>query len=710
MFAPLAQTVESGFCSCLWFLFCSLAPPLTCFHRSATKRKDLGLLVSRLNGLEALVAEQRALMINYDVPGHSTSTDALHPFLPSTTGILQDPEVDRHQPQHPPQNQGEDGLPNDAIAQLDQISFPVSRPSEPSPDWAYLNFSADDYSFETDQMDFPAPSISTDEESSPSTMIVAPSPEDASSEEGEDPDSELTQELSTRMGRLQMAEDGNMRYYGATSNMHLLRNGLQSLFKPFTQSVRANGQDALVRAGLVWACHPAYEQHLTDVFFTWHAPLLNEVDQDVYLREKQRYEAGINTPFFSPTLQNAIYCVATTYATWTPPTIKDDPAQFFARRTKVLLDIEMDCPAMATVQAILVISSYEASSGRDSRGTSDPGQAVQMVTDLGLHLNLEVETDDDEAKDELVKLRRAIFWSVYSVDTLWSSYIGRPSLMHKLESNVPLPEIKPNQTPGLGSFSANQNAAITYVPRYMAELTMKIGKITDTLYTGKRICAEEARVFVDSMSQELVEWKQCLPQLLQVDTSSIMIAGSTSDEYASAAVLQLLMLYYQAVILLHRPFLGESRSFNPEGVSPPSSSSTSTEVSSGTLPGNAPFARRLSQSLPPPVGHRSSHAFNCTTSATQICKLTILFRQLFTLRHAHAETTHILVTAGLIHAYNCCIFSGSKCQEAQKLLLICIQALSDMGQMFVSANRGLEVLLSLKRKWQNKDSVSRARK
>ena len=46
-----------------------------------------------------------------------------------------------------------------------------------------------------------------------------------------------------------------------------------------------------------------------------------------------------------------------------------EPApEFFSARAKALLDIEMDSPTVATVQALVVMSASEAAFTRDARG------------------------------------------------------------------------------------------------------------------------------------------------------------------------------------------------------------------------------------------------------------------------------------------------------------------------------------------------------
>jgi hypothetical protein len=119
-------------------------------------------------------------------------------------------------------------------------------------------------------------------------------------------ETEVTQFLTTRFGRLQYAEDGQIRYFGSTSNMHMFPNGLQSMFQPVVRTLRDHGETSLKAHNLKWPGDPLYEEHLTNLFFAWHNPFLKEVDRKVYQREKEVYYSGKETSLFSPTLENAM--------------------------------------------------------------------------------------------------------------------------------------------------------------------------------------------------------------------------------------------------------------------------------------------------------------------------------------------------------------------------------------------------------------------
>ncbi|KAJ9626778.1 hypothetical protein H2204_009923 [Knufia peltigerae] len=297
---------------------------------------------------------------------------------------------------------------------------------------------------------------------------------------------EPTEQLASRLGCLRIAEDGHLRYYGATSNLHLIRNGFQHCFQPSIRTIRTHGQDALERAGLHWSPDTHYENHLTTLFFTWHNTFLGVVDEAAYYHHRKLYRSGSTTIYFSPTLENAILGIGAAYATRKHQAIKDDPAEFFAHRAKVLLDIEMDSPSVATIQALVTLSAHEAAYARDSRGWLCAGMAVQLLSDLGLHLELDQARFLDRDTPDTTNLRRTVFWATQGLDILWSAYSGRPSSIRYDDQKIPFPAPFNSETwrPYVDEGDSTQIPSgldvtiIGHTHVYMAQLTTKIRKIS----------------------------------------------------------------------------------------------------------------------------------------------------------------------------------------------------------------------------------------
>lgn len=117
---------------------------------------------------------------------------------------------------------------------------------------------------------------------------------------------DVTKQLTSRLGRLQITEDGQPRYYGATSNLHILHSGFNSLVQPNIRNVIIHGEAAIAQAGLQWQGDALYEDHLINLFFSWHNALMYVLDRDIFWRERQRFQQGRTTDLYSPALENAV--------------------------------------------------------------------------------------------------------------------------------------------------------------------------------------------------------------------------------------------------------------------------------------------------------------------------------------------------------------------------------------------------------------------
>lgn len=92
--------------------------------------------------------------------------------------------------------------------------------------------------------------------------------------------------LSDRMGLLQIAEDGQLRLFGPTSNLHISHVGAFPLFNSNIRSVYRNEGVILKAAGVDHHVEEELEDHLTKLYFTWENPNIPLVEEATYYREK----------------------------------------------------------------------------------------------------------------------------------------------------------------------------------------------------------------------------------------------------------------------------------------------------------------------------------------------------------------------------------------------------------------------------------------
>lgn len=112
--------------------------------------------------------------------------------------------------------------------------------------------------------------------------------------------------LSARMGSLRIAEDGQLRYYGPTSNLNVQSNGVQSLSRSMIRDVASEGRGVLQKLGLDHPVSSSLEDHLAKLYFAWEDPAIHIVDEECFVTEKRRCQEGATSSYYSETLNNAM--------------------------------------------------------------------------------------------------------------------------------------------------------------------------------------------------------------------------------------------------------------------------------------------------------------------------------------------------------------------------------------------------------------------
>ncbi|KAJ5550132.1 Glyoxalase I [Penicillium sp. DV-2018c] len=234
---------------------------------------------------------------------------------------------------------------------------------------------------------------------------------DSNSEEEDEAENDVIEQLSHRIGTLKIAGDGHLRFYGATSNLNLVDvSATQQRQRPDARTVRHDGQDILNHLRVGQPIDQALEDHLVELYFTWQNPSTCAIGS--------AFEARYHPTFI---------------------TFPKSLSEFFADRAKALLEIELDSPCVATVQALVIMSCHEGASSRDARGWLYSGMSMRLAFDLGLHLDMETYVKKGDITQFEADVRRATFWGSYVADHFWGFYLGRPFRMNAGDIGVPKP-------------------------------------------------------------------------------------------------------------------------------------------------------------------------------------------------------------------------------------------------------------------------------
>ncbi|KAI1213739.1 fungal-specific transcription factor domain-containing protein [Annulohypoxylon truncatum] len=493
---------------------------------------------------------------------------------------------------------------------------------------------------------------------------------------------ELVEKLSARMGSLQIGPGGQVRYYGPTSNFNLVDMPAPDNLTVH-RTVRNNGQEHLDRLGIGKEVPRELEDHLVDLYFTWQGPALHVVNRAMYEEAKIRWQEGEeDTPYYSEALRNSICSLGAAFETRHHPTFVTFPkslSDFFADRAKALLEIELDSPCVATVQAMVVLSGHDIGCKRDARGWLYSGMAMRLAFDLALHVDMSSYVSRGSLSQSEADLRRTVFWGAYTADYTWGLYLGRPFRINMEDVTIEKPGGNPatetaTQWIPYGSPKSLDDCTpcVDYpeeLSRYRAMMCEIMAPLVYALYGSLNIKPEELYELNTKTIKELLNWKENLPGVLQVDPNE-------QDRPYLPHVLLLHMQYYQNIIYAHRPWM----------------------------------SRRYSQSLAPHALDWGYARMMCIESATAIAKLLQHYESRYTLRRMNIQGVGITCSAALLLLFTAVTNYRLPGDDVEFLLSSCFRALDEFGAAWENAKRARDFLVLLQRQWESRARASRARR
>ncbi|CAI7601202.1 unnamed protein product [Penicillium manginii] len=500
---------------------------------------------------------------------------------------------------------------------------------------------------------------------------------DSDSDEENPAESDVIEQLSNRIGTLKIAGDGHLRFYGATSNLNLVDvSATQQRQRPDARTVRHDGQDILNHLRVGQPVDQALEDHLVELFFTWQNPSIYVVDKAMYMTARTKWrEEYDDTPFYSEVLTNAMCAIGSAFEARYHPTFITFPkslADFFADRAKALLEIELDTPCVATVQALVLLSCHEGASNRDARGWLYSGMSMRLAFDLGLHLDMTTYVNNGEVSAHEADVRRTAFWGSYVADHFWGFYLGRPFRMTAGDITVPKPASTIGadkdaiwhpyglqKTPDL--FGDGLRDTTELICRQFVVLWEMISPVGHILYGCSDISRHDLQRITFQVTEDLFAWKRNLPSTLELDI----------DDDATPRLPHLLIL---------QPWV----------------------------------SKNYIQPRSPRQGPGYHHARRmCVESATAIARLLHIYEKHYSFRRMNNQVVAIIFSAALMLLFVTVSSSplmpnkpGETSQphprnaEMVAYLNLCFRALDELGQSFENAKRTRDFLVTLQRRWQ----------
>ncbi|BFZ65263.1 hypothetical protein YB2330_006426 [Saitoella coloradoensis] len=211
----------------------------------------------------------------------------------------------------------------------------------------------------------------------------------------------------------------------------------------------------------------------------------------------------------------------------------------YYKAARMLLPHVITACKMSSVQACLLMTSYMQWTRQRDVSYAYMGMAVRMAVSNGMHRRCNVALDP-----RVVEIRTRLWWSIYTKDRFMNMSMGRPMLFSDNDCDLDLPKYLPeldgpSAAPGIDVMRAN------------TEMARILGHIMSRIYTlpkAGQTSSSVSRSAIVELKQELSAWKTRLPSRLRHQKPD------PKSQYFRAEV-HLHLGYYQAIILITRPFL-----------------------------------------------------------------------------------------------------------------------------------------------------------
>ena len=182
----------------------------------------------------------------------------------------------------------------------------------------------------------------------------------------------LAAQISGVSGSMSVADGGQLRWYGPTSNRHFSIGASPLSENNAEKTMNQVILEALHRSNETVDLTSRLENRLLSLYWIWHNSFFYIVHQELFMKHKARYMQGeVDCPFFSLTLYYAILAYSAIFsdeAISLADGVVERSGDVYSRKARICLEAEMDHPRETTVQALAIMSSYEVCVGRDARG------------------------------------------------------------------------------------------------------------------------------------------------------------------------------------------------------------------------------------------------------------------------------------------------------------------------------------------------------
>ena len=300
---------------------------------------------------------------------------------------------------------------------------------------------------------------------------------------------------------------------------------------------RRNRIEFLRNNGAFSSPSSAVVEGLLKAYFFWFHPCFAVVDElDVWNQHRRRN--------LSPLLLQAILFVGVLHCD--EVTLLDlgfgtrhKAKYIFYNRAKDIYDAEYETKQLTVIQALFLMSFWRAGALLEKDTRHWLGAAITLAQTKALHRSA------GKAETQLAKLRKRIWWSLYTRDRQCAAALGLPNRVRDEDcDSEPLlsDDFEHAFHPGTSRKEAAEYASHAVG---MTDLAKLLGKIVHSGYLPNKTLTGSHR---SQMREELVRWKLRLPPAMQPDSDLEEQPGFHANMQHLAYNNLLILLYRQGFI------------------------------------------------------------------------------------------------------------------------------------------------------------------
>jgi hypothetical protein len=184
--------------------------------------------------------------------------------------------------------------------------------------------------------------------------------------------------LCGRQWKLNSDEEGQYKFFGPTSSLHLTESVSSTLLGPWSQ--RSVSEDIIIGDTIDLET----QEHLLDFYWKFQHTVLQVFDREEFLEGMKTGQSK----YFSKALLYTVYACAARISD--RPSIRaqvipshsdvEDAQPFLVATATRLVEQELDRPQITTIQALLLLSIIHCSLGKDTKGWMLTGMFIGLVT------------------------------------------------------------------------------------------------------------------------------------------------------------------------------------------------------------------------------------------------------------------------------------------------------------------------------------------